>query len=245
MEQKDTSRIFPSLCLCRTKFIYHMTDFTFEPEIFILQPGYRCRCLACFCRKLHGNLMILVIYHIQVIHDTFSTDHGHADSFMEIFYGKDLDRTDLSCMCDMRSTTCTEIRTRETHKTHLTGKFLFASVGQFFQFFFWRIKNFYRSVLPYFLICLRLNLSKLCLCQNPAEIYCDHITAHMKSHIVISICLMHQSTDNMLSGMLLHQIKPSGPVNFSCYLASGFQRFLCIMNNLTSLFLYIHNGNSI
>ena len=55
-------------------------------------------------------------------------DHSHTDSFMEVLCREDLDCTNLSRMCNMSSTTCTEIRSGKTHKTHLTGKFLFASV---------------------------------------------------------------------------------------------------------------------
>ena len=50
---------------------------------------------------------------------------------MEIFDCKDLDCSDFSCMRDMRSTAGTEIRSRETYQTHLSGQFFLTSVGKF------------------------------------------------------------------------------------------------------------------
>ena len=183
--------------------------------------------------------MILLVDHIQVIHDTFSADHGQTDSFVEVFDSKDLNRTDLACVGNVCSTACTEVGTRETHETHLSCQFFFASVRKFLQFFFRWIKDLYRSIFPDFLVCLCLDLSKLCLGENAAQIHCDHITAHMESYIIISVCFMHQTADDMFTGMLLHQVKSSLPVDLSSYFTSDLQSHLCMMNNLAVFFLDI------
>ena len=63
----------------------------------------------------------------------------------------------------------------------------------------------------------------------------------MKSNIIISICSMHKPADNMFSGMLLHQIKSSVPVNLSSHFTVRFDCFFCIMNDLTILLMYFQH----
>ena len=136
MEKKNTSLSFPPVCFSFTEFIHHMCNLSFQVEVFILKPSYSRSSLADLCRKFHGNLSVLVINHIQIIHDSLTADHCQTDTLMEIFDCKDLDCSDFSCMRDMRSTAGTEIRSRKTYQTHLSGQFFLTSVGKFIQFFF-------------------------------------------------------------------------------------------------------------
>ena len=136
MEKKNTSLSFPSICFSPAELVHHMSNLSFQTEVFILKTSYSRCCFSNLCRKFYRNLTVLVIDHIQIIHNSLSTDHSQADSLMEIFDCKDLDCSDFSCMRDMRSTAGTEIRSRETYQTHLSGQFFLASVGKFLQFFF-------------------------------------------------------------------------------------------------------------
>ena len=52
---------------------------------------------------------------------------------------------------------------------------------------------------------------------------------------------MHKPADNMFSGMLLHQIKSSVPVNLSGNITACFNRFFCIMDDLSIFFMYFQN----
>ena len=66
---------------------------------------------------------------------------------------------------------------------------------------------------------------------------------HMKAYIIISVSLMDQSAHHMLTGMLLHQIKSSCPIDASLYFCSGFHRLICIMKKFSLFFmhfLYFH-----
>ena len=66
-------------------------------------------------------------------------DHLDTDTLTEFFYGKKLQHADLSGMCHMSSTACTDIHPWKFNNTNLTGEFFFASVINFFQFFSCRI----------------------------------------------------------------------------------------------------------
>ena len=168
MEKKHASCIFPVLCLYCTEFIKHVVHLAFETEIFILQTCHCCRGLSNLCRKFHGYLTVLIIYHIQIIHHSLSTDHGQTDPLMEVFYCQDLDCANLTSMCHMCSATCTEVGARKTYQAHLSGQFLLASVIQFVQFFSGWVSNLYFTVFPDLTVRLYLNFSKLCLTQYAA-----------------------------------------------------------------------------
>ena len=65
----------------------------------------------------------------------------------------------------------------------------------------------------------------------------------MKAYIIVSVSLVDQSAHHMLTGMLLHQIKSSCPIDASLYFCSDFHRLICIMKKFSLLFmhfLYFH-----
>ena len=187
--------------------------------------------------------MVLLVDHIQIIQNTFSADHLNTDTFTEFFHGKELHHSDLSGMCHMSSAAGTDIHPWKFYDPHLTGKLFFASVVDFFQFLRCRIYDLYLRIFPYLLVCFPLDLGKLHLIQRAIQIYGNGIAPHMKAYIIISVSLMDQSAHHVLTGMLLHQIKPSYPVNASLYFCSGFHRLICIMEKFSLLFmhfLYFH-----
>ena len=63
----------------------------------------------------------------------------------------------------------------------------------------------------------------------------------MKAHIIIPKFLMYQSRNNMLSGMLLHPVKPHLPENTALHLLSCLNRLLRIMIDHTVLLVNIHH----
>lgn len=78
--------------------------------------------------------------------------------------------------------------------------------------------------------------------MGAAEIDGDHLV-HMEAHIVIAEFLMHQAGVNMLSRMVLHEIKTPLPVNSSMHPASHVQRLVGIMDHYTLFPVYIkHPG---
>ena len=130
----------------------------------------------------------------------------------------------------MSSAACAGICSWKAHNTNPSGKLFLASVIQIFKFLLCRIKNLNFLVFPDNLIHFRFDFGHLFFIQHSVEIDGDHIASHVESHIVISKCFVYQPTYNMLSGMLLHKIKSSAPVNFSYYIHTDFQRPICIMN---------------
>ena len=173
--------------------------------------------------------MILLIHHIQIIQNTFTADHLHTDAIMEFHYRKKLHHSNLTCMCHMSSTTCTHINTRESHDTNLSCQFLLTSVINSLQFLSIRISNLNFLILPHSLIYFPLNFCKLRIIQHTIQIYSNHIASHMETHIVITILLMDNTADHMLTGMLLHQVKTTHPVNLSFNLRPHFQSLISIM----------------
>ena len=173
--------------------------------------------------------MILLIHHIQIIQNTFTADHLHTDTIMEFHYRKKLHHSNLTCMCHMSSTTCTHINTRESHDTNLSCQFFLTSVINSFQFLSIRISDYNFPILPHSLIYFPLNFCKLRVIQHTIQIYSDHIASHMETYIIITILLMNNTADHMLTGMLLHQVKTPRPVNFSFNLRTHFQSLISIM----------------
>jgi len=141
----------------------------------------------------------------------------------------------------MSSAAGAEIGSRKTYQTDLSCQLLFTSVGQNCKLLFIRIKNFYRLILPYFSVGFFFDLRKLPFIKNAAEVNGDHIAAHMKTHIIVSICLMYQTAYYVFPGMLLHQIKPSLPVYPAGNFCSRLQFSFHIMDQLSVLFLNICN----
>ena len=146
-------------------------------------------------------------------------------------------------MCHMSSAACTDIHPWKFYDPHLTGELFFASVVDFFQFLRCRIYDLYLRIFPYLLVCFPLDLSKLRLIQRAIQIYGNGIASHMKAYIIVSVSLVDQSAHHMLTGMLLHQIKSSCPIDVSLYFCSDFHRLICIMKKFSLLFmhfLYFH-----
>ena len=137
--------------------------------------------------------MILFIHHIQIIQNPFSTYHGNSYTLTEIFHTEDFYHSDLSCMGHMSSAAGAEICPRKTYKADFPCQFFFTSVRQSRKLLFIRIKNFYRIILPYVSVCFFFDLRQLFLIKNTAEINGDHIAAHMKTNIIVSICFMHKT----------------------------------------------------
>ena len=222
-------------------FFFHRVNPAFQGKIFFPESVH---CLCRFihlCGKLHGNLVVLLVYHIQIIQHSLSGDHFHPDSFPESDYGEKLHHSDFPGMCNMSTTACTGICSRKPYDSHLSDEFLFASVVQCIQFLTGRIKNFHRRVFPDFQIYLLLDFRHLFFAQNPAEINGDHVASHMKAYIVISVFLMNQTAYHMLAGMLLHEIKPACPVDFSPNLSAWLNSLLCIMKQFSLFLMNLRN----
>src|SRR5699024_11161525 len=121
-------------------------------------------------------------------------------------------------------------------------QFLFAAVSKLLQLLWLRIVYFHRLIFPDLFIDRLFNLPEFFLPDHSVNINGDHVSAHMESHVVVSISPMDHAADHMLSGMLLHQIEPALPVDFSHYFCSRLQRPVCLMKDLTIFFVDLpHN----
>ena len=173
--------------------------------------------------------MILLIHHIQIIQNTFTADHLHTNTIMEFHYREKLHHSDLTCMSYVSTTAGAYVYSRECHNTNLSCQFLFTSVINSLQFLSSRISDHYFLILPYLPIYFLFNFCKLRIIQHTIQIYSDHIASHMETYIIITILLMDNTADHMLTGMLLHQVKTTRPVNLSFNLRTHFQSLISIM----------------
>ena len=141
----------------------------------------------------------------------------------------------------MNTTAGTDIHPRPGYDPHITGQFFLTSVRQRFQFFLRRMSDLNRMILPYILICLRLDLFQHLFRHFAVHIQRDCLTSHVKSYVVITVFFMDQSADQMFAGVLLHQVKSALPVNPAGHFCPLLDRFPRPMPDFSVLFLYIHN----
>ena len=95
------------------------------------------------------------------------------------------------------------------------------------------------------LICLFFNFHQFIPCQWSVEINLNDFLSHMKTDIIISICLMDQTRNNMLTCMILHMIKPSLPVDFTADCCSRKNSVFHIMHNFSIFAMHIKDFYSI
>ena len=61
----------------------------------------------------------------------------------------------------------------------------------------------------------------------------------MEAHIIISKSFVYQAAYNVLTGMLLHKVKSSGPVNLALNFRSWFQSTVCAVDQLSVLLVNV------
>ena len=98
-----------------------------------------------------------------------------------------------------------------------------------------------RMILPDILICLCLNLFQELFRHFAVHIQRDCLASYVKSHVVIAVFFVDQSADQVLTGVLLHQVKSALPVDLTVHFCSLRDRFPCPMPDFSVFFLYIGN----
>ena len=151
---------------------------------------------------------------------------------------KDLDQTHFTGASDMGSAAGADIRVLNRHDSHRALQFFLGTIGNLFPFFFGGISDDDRLIGPDDLIGLPFNFSDLIGIQPAAVIDLNRI-AHMKADIFISVQLMNDTGHDMLTGMILHEIKTSVPVDHAMDFRTGREFFFRIMNDFVILFFDI------
>ena len=137
----------------------------------------------------------------------------------------------------MGSTAGAYVYSRKRHDTNLSCQFFLTSVINSLQFLSIRISDHNFLILPDSLIHFTLNFCKLRIIQHTIQIYSNHIASHMETHIIITILLMNNTADHMLTGMLLHQIKSSCPIDPALNFGSSLQWLIRIMKKFAVFFV--------
>src|SRR5699024_8659131 len=95
VKKKHAAFAFPSLRLGTAQFLLHVEKPALQAVILLPQPFDSLGGLLLFRGKLYGDLTVLIVYRLQVIHDSFSADHGDADALPEILHAQEFYRSDL------------------------------------------------------------------------------------------------------------------------------------------------------
>ena len=106
-----------------------------QGKILILKS---CNCLCSLIhlgRKLHGNLTVLFVYHVQIVKHPSAGYHFHTHTLAELDHRKELHHSNLTGTSYMGSTAGAGICSRKSDNTHPAGKLFLASVFQFLKLF--------------------------------------------------------------------------------------------------------------
>ena len=125
------------------------------------------------------------------------------------------------------------------HNPHHSVQFFLAAVFYCFCFLFRIRRNINLFVCPYSCIGFLLKPIHIFYRKFSVKVNGYGIFSHVKSHIIISEFVMYQTTDNVFTGVILHQIKSSLPINTASYLTPFFKRLSTKMKNFPIFFVGI------
>ena len=117
----------------------------------------------------------------------------------------------------------TGVGSGEGDDAHLAGEGLIAAILQHLQLRGSRISDGDGMVLPDVLVGPCLQLSHLLRSELYIQINGDHIAAHVEAHIVTAVEAVGNTGDDVLSRVMLHEIKAAGPVDLSLHLSACLQ----------------------
>ena len=141
--------------------------------------------------------------------------YSHAAA--EFLYRQRLNEPYLSGAFYMRAAARAGIRARKTHYPHLARKLLFASVRYIAKLRLRRKKSLNIHVLPYKGVCLSLCLRELRLRDRRRKVYRNDVSADVKSDVFAAEAPVQYAGQDMLAGVLLHEIKAPRPVYLTAY----------------------------
>ena len=136
------------------------------------------------------------------------------------------------------------IKARHLHNANRPGQLPLGTVKHMGQLFLSGIPAGDGQILPDGTIGLLLNFPQILRRNNTVEIDFDHLAAHVETHIMITVTAMDDAGDDMLTGMLLHQIKTAIIIEDSFHTASDFQGTFTQMDYFFATLLHISNANT-
>ena len=115
------------------------------------------------------------------------------------------------------------VRPREGDNADLPRDRLFAPIVQRSQLLRRGVGDRYGAVLPDVLVGPQLDVPQVFLLQRPVEIDGHQVAAQMEAHVVIAVGTVDQAGDDMLPGVLLHQVEAPRPVYSPLHLSPRLQ----------------------
>ena len=212
---------------------------------FLLQPFHRRRRLFWLGGQQHGNSPVLVFHFIGKAERPAAAHHFQLSAAPVSLRGNQHNLADFPRSRHMNSAAGADIRARIGDDPHISLQLLFAAVRDFFQLLRIRPADLHPMILPYIPVGLQFQLLQILRRNLPVKIDDDHFRPHMKSHIIAAVFLMNHAADNMLPGMLLHQVKPPLPVDDPMHRRSLRKRRFHRMPDFSLLLLHIRHRNLI
>ena len=116
------------------------------------------------------------------------------------------------------------VRPGEGDDAHPSGEGLLAAVRQDLQLLGRGEGDLDGVVLPDVAVGRLLQFPDLLLGEFYAEVDGDHVAPHVKAHVFTAIAGVGDPGDDVLPGVVLHQIEAAGPVDVPLNLGAGLQR---------------------
>ena len=157
--------------------------------------------------------MVLTGGGIEIGHGPAAAHQLDAHAVPEALDAQQLDQSDLSGGGDVGAAAGAGVRPGEGDDAYLPVNGLLAPVVYMLQLLRGGVKDLRGAVLPQVAVDLRLQLLQLCLVQFYVQVDGDHVGSHVEADVVTAIFGVGQAGDDMLAGVLLHQVEPTLPVN--------------------------------
>ena len=79
------------------------------------------------------------------------------------------------------------------------------------------------KILPDGAVGLRLQPLEVFCRDGAVKVHLHSLLAHVKAHVVVAVLAVNEAGEDMLAGVLLHQVKPPTPIDAAFCGSSHFQ----------------------
>lgn len=126
------------------------------------------------------------------------------------------------------------VRPGEGNDAHLAGEGLFAAVVQLFQLLRGGVGDEHRFVLPQIAVHGLFQLAELLLVDHGVQVDGNEVAAHVEPHVVTAPPRVGDAGDDVLPGVVLHQVKAPVPVDLPGDPAARLKRAIAGVDHVLS-----------
>ena len=235
----------PAAGIPRRNMVQQLPLQTGDPEFFrrqhLIHPLRRCTGLCHLGGESLGHQAVLMKDAVENMECPFAASHFHPGTAPEAHGGQELYQTHFAGGRHMDTTAGTAVSAGDLHDPHRPAQLLFGAVEHARQLLGRGIPAFDREIAPQECICFLLDLRQIPFRDHTIKIDGHHIRTHMKTHIVVAIAPVDDAGDDVLAGVLLHQVEAPLIINGAADFRAHFQRPITQMDHFFAPLLYIQN----